>query len=125
MPEEKKAEKDWPHDFTPRTSTIRGRRYIDSLFKSGKRISGKYLVLIYRNSCDGETRYSVFIPRRLGNPVRRNRARRAIREHLRIMSHPVVCGKDIIILCRKPVSEETVRKAKEELGQILNRLATN
>jgi len=107
----------------PAAGSVRGRRTIDNLFRSGKRLNGKYVTLIYNDRPDGSTRYSIFVPLRLGGPIRRNRARRVLHEYIRTNPHPAVIGKEIIILCKKPVNDESLKKAGEEIGRLLSRLA--
>jgi len=107
----------------PAAGSVRGRRAIDNLFRSGKRLNGKFVTLIFNDRPDGSARYSIFVPLRLGGPTRRNRARRVLREYIRTNSHPAVVGKEIIILCKQPVNDENLKKAGEELGRLLGRLA--
>jgi ribonuclease P protein component len=59
----------------------------------------------------------------LGNAALRNRARRVLKELIRTHPHPAMEGKDIIILYRQRIDLETMNKAGEELGRLLDRLA--
>jgi ribonuclease P protein component len=105
------------------SGSVRGRRTIDNLFRAGKRLNGKLITLIYNDLPAGNVRYSVFVPRRLGGPVRRNHVRRVLREFVRTHPHPALDGKEIIILCKQPLDSETLKKAGEELGRLLGSLA--
>ena len=103
--------------------TVRGRRNIDNLFRTGSRLSGRNATLIFREHPAGETRLSVFVPRRLGGSVLRNRARRVLREYARTNHYPALSGKEIIILCTQPVAGESLDKTKSEIGRLLESFA--
>lgn len=123
MPGGKKEERNSRFDGGGAPGRLRGRRDIDALFRGGKRLQGKRLVLIYRTSRDGSSRFSVFVPKRLGGAVRRNRARRVLREALRQNPHEAAAGREMIILCRRPVGEESIAEARKELFDLLDRLS--
>ncbi len=123
MPVGKKDENGSACKRAPEPGTVRGRRSVNTLFKSGRRLVGKQVTLIYRNLPDGNTRYSVFVPKRLGGSVRRNRARRVLREFIRTNQRPALTGKETIILCRQTINRSSIKEAKEELGRMLDRLA--
>lgn len=125
MPAEKRVEKNWRHKTSGLAQRLRGRRDIDALFRQGKRLQGKYLSILYRSDPDGETRYAVFVPKRMGVAVRRNRTRRVLRETLRVSGHPALEGKDIIILCRLKVDETFNTAARREMMELLDRLDRN
>ncbi|MFA6450760.1 MAG: ribonuclease P protein component [bacterium] len=120
---EKAASGSQPSKHGPPAESVRGRRAIDNLFRTGKRLNGKQITLIYNDRTDGSVRFSIFVPRRLGGPVRRNRARRVLREFIRTHPHPAMDGREIIILCKQPIDSVTLKKAGEELSRLLSRLA--
>jgi len=64
---------------------------IDHLIRKGKRISGKSIKLIWEES--DEFQWAVFIPKKYGVAVKRNRLKRLIREAVRtnrrLLTRPV------------------------------------
>lgn len=121
MPEGKKDANACPCDMAP-IERLSGRNDIDSIFRNGRRLKGRNLTVLYRPREDERARCAVFVPKRLGGAVRRNRARRVLRESVRQEPHPALRGKDLIILCRKPVTEKYLEGAKKELRVMLDRL---
>lgn len=123
MPGAPKGENAFRSEPLKPLGAIRGKHRIDALFRSGRRIAGRRLALFFRDSADGITRCSVFVPRRLGGPAARNRARRALREYVRTHPHPALEGKETIILCKQSVDRESLNKARAEIGKLLDRMA--
>jgi len=122
MPDEKKDANGSP--YKSRTiHAIRGRRAIDDLFRSGRRLNGKHVTLVVGDAKGEESRLSVFVPRKLGNPVKRNRVRRVLREFIRTHPNPLMNGKKIIVLCKQPIDDKTLKETGEEIGRLLGRLA--
>lgn len=124
MPAEKKAEKDsqYRKEVDGKTVRRRGRHALHDLYKFGRRINGRYITIIFSYSEDDNSTYAIFVPRRLGNPVLRNKARRVFKELIRTQPHPGMKKKDIIILYKQKIDKETLNKAGEELGRLLCRL---
>ncbi len=108
----------------PRAS-ISARKDIDLIFKDGRRVTGRYVTLIFRTRPDSNSRISVFVPKRLGGSVRRNRMKRVLKEYVRTNPHAALEGKEVIILCRLPVNRETMVKVREEIGRLFEKLPGN
>ncbi len=122
MPDGKKDANGSPFKQRP-SHAMRGRRAIDDLFRSGRRFNGKYITLVVGDAPDGDSRISIFVPKKLGNPVRRNRARRVLREFIRTHPNPLMNGKEIIVLCKQPIDDDTLKNTGEEMGRLISRLA--
>lgn len=122
MPEGQREEKDSLSSSAAPAGRLRGRRDIDELFRTGKRLQGRRILIIYRDAPDGGSRYAVFVPKRLGTAVGRNRARRVLREALRTSRSPALAGRDTVVLCRHRVDEDFNSGARTELLELLDRL---
>jgi ribonuclease P protein component len=69
-----------------RDATLRSRQTIDKLFKEGVTYHGAQVICIVRRVETGERRVLYVASRRVGNAVRRNRAKRLMREAYRAVA---------------------------------------
>lgn len=66
----------------------------------GTSVANRRMVLFSRPNELGRTRFGVAAGKRLGNAVRRNRAKRLMREALRLSAPGVAPGHDILLIAR-------------------------
>ena len=62
---------------------LTSRKDIDSLFKEGVAYRGRHVLLLFRYVDQGQRRTMFVASRRVGNAVKRNRAKRLMRESYR------------------------------------------
>lgn len=77
--------------FFPYPASLRlkkGWEY-DTLFRTGSRLKGRLVRLLFVKAPDGKTRYAMAVGKKLGKAHRRNRGRRLLREAVRRL-HPWV-----------------------------------
>jgi ribonuclease P protein component len=80
---------------------LRRRAEFQKVFDSGQRIRGRFLTLLVATSSGSSTRLGVVASRKLGDAVRRNRAKRLIREIFRQSPQPdSSTGVDIVVIPR-------------------------
>lgn len=75
--------------FFPYPASLRlktGWEY-DTLFRTGSRLKGRLVRLLFVKAPDGTTRYAMAVGKKLGKAHRRNRGRRLLREAVRRL-HP-------------------------------------
>jgi len=73
----------------PYPATLRLRRgwEYDTLFRTGSRLKGRLVRLLFVKAPDGETRYAMAVGKKMGKAHLRNHGRRLLRESVRRL-HP-------------------------------------
>ena len=88
---------------------IRKKNDFSLLYKKGKSIGGKYVVLFFRSNNLTYNRKAILASKKVGNSVKRNRARRLIKESYRTLEDSFLKGYDIVIIARNTISQEGVK----------------
>ena len=81
----------------------------DRVYRFGKSQGSKYVVLFYRKNDLGYTRISYLASKKVGNSVKRNRARRLMREAFRLSGQTISEGYDLIFIARSSITETDMR----------------
>jgi ribonuclease P protein component len=94
-------------------------------FKRVRRLGKSYahplIVLIKHPNEEDISRFGVAAGRSIGNAVKRNRAKRRIREILRLRIPSISSGWDILLLARKPLNNATSAELQAALDRLLKR----
>lgn len=67
------------------------------------------------------SRFGVSAGRSLGSAVRRNRAKRLLREALRARLPNIHPGWDVVVIARNPMAEATYQQVQDALADVLRR----
>ncbi|MDR7554893.1 MAG: ribonuclease P protein component [Armatimonadota bacterium] len=87
--------------------------------RQGYRAVGRAGVAYVMPSPRGVTRVGVQVSRRLGPAVRRNRARRRVREALRRLAERLTAGVDVVIVPRPAALSMGFAALQQDLGDTL------
>lgn len=99
---------------------LRGERQFNAVYKKGKSVGDKYVVVFYKNNGKDHNRIGILASKKVGNAVERNRARRLMRESLRnIDLEPQ--GKDIIIIARNTIKKAKCQEVEKSLRKALKK----
>lgn len=105
----------------PRHGTIRSGREIARTVRAPHQRAGRLLVLhAYPRGDDGPARVAVIASRRVGGAVRRNRAKRLLREAVRHLA--LAPGTDIVLIARARCADRGLAEVHTELGELAARL---
>ncbi|OGK54695.1 ribonuclease P protein component [Candidatus Roizmanbacteria bacterium RIFCSPLOWO2_01_FULL_45_11] len=96
---------------------------IPDILKNGNRTQGKLVSIIVINVSSPErvSRFTVIVPYRLSKKaVKRNRARRLIREALRHNLNKVTNGYDIIVMAHILLTNEPIGRIETDIVSVLD-----
>jgi ribonuclease P protein component len=99
--------------LTSNTDFERVRRF-------GKSYAHPFIVLIVLPNELDRSRFAVSAGRSIGNAVKRNRAKRILRESIRPLIPSIAAGWDLVILARKPMSNAKF----EDISTVMTNLLT-
>ncbi|MDR1571646.1 MAG: ribonuclease P protein component [Clostridiales Family XIII bacterium] len=88
---------------------LRNKKDFSALYSKGRSSGGKYVVLFYRKNSLPYNRKAFLASKKIGNSVKRNRARRLMRESYRAFGESLPGGYDILFIARGPISGEGVK----------------
>ena len=101
---------------------LRRRAEFEKVFDSGQRIRGRFLTLLVATSQGSTTRLGVVASRKLGDAVRRNRAKRLIREIFRRSPQPdSLTGVDIVVIPRVELFGAAYASLEEDYRSVFAR----
>jgi ribonuclease P protein component len=99
---------------------LRNKRDFDRLFKRGKSVGGRYLVLFLVENGLGYNRHAFLASKKVGNSVERNRARRLIRESFRSFGGAMASGFDILFIARRTIIQAVAKQT--DVGRDMKKL---
>jgi ribonuclease P protein component len=88
---------------------LRNKKDFASLYKKGKSIGGRYVVIFYRKNGLSYTRRAFLASKKVGNSVKRNRARRLMKESYRAFEGTAPKGYDVLFIARASIAEKEVK----------------
>lgn len=88
-----------PHSFS-KAQRVRRRVEFQRVFDSGYRVSSRYFTLVFAPGSTPPARLGIVASRKLGDAVRRNRAKRLIREVFRHLDTPPAAV-DVVVIPRR------------------------
>ena len=104
-------------------------RDFDDVYRHGKSVSSRYLVLHWfprRDDAAGDPRLGLAVPRAVGAAVVRNRVKRLLREAWRELLPTVPAGHDYVLSARPGLAESAESRGHEwlvaEVAGVLERV---
>lgn len=102
---------------------LRKKEDFTRLFKKGKSVPSKYLVLVYINNALPEKRKAFLASKKVGNSVQRHRALRLMKEAYRLIEKEkdLAIGHDFLFIARNSILDAKCADVKKDLEAALKR----
>ena len=113
-----------PSERFTKARRVRRRREFQRVFDLSLRTKGRYFTLLIAPNTEGKTRLGIVASRKLGDAVRRNRAKRLIREVFRHNSElPAGNGIDVVVIPRRELFAAAYSSLESDFRMALKRCA--
>lgn len=110
-----------PAESLSRCGKLRIESEFQRLRVEGQPWSGRLVVIRVLANQHDEVRLGIVASKRLGNAVKRNRARRLIREAMRRLCPRLRPGWDVVVIARAPILAVSMPQVEIDLEHLLRR----
>lgn len=94
---------------------LRKKSDFTAIYNKGKSVGDRYVVVFYRRNGLPERRIAFLASKKVGNAVKRNRARRLMKESYRQISDNLAEGYDFIFIARNTIVEKKCADVKKSM----------
>jgi ribonuclease P protein component len=105
-----------------RRNRLSRSRDFDAVYRHGRSVSTRYLVLYWfpRDDDEREPRLGLAVPKAIGTAVVRNRVKRRLRELWRARLERITPGRDYVLIARPGLAEAAESRGFDWLGERLD-----
>lgn len=102
-------------------TVLREKKDFSNIYSKGKSLGSRYVVLFFIKNKLGYNRICVLASKKVGNSVKRNRARRLIKSAFSAFENRIEQGYDIIFIARKEIVDSKCIEVEKSIYGILKR----
>ncbi|MEE0691597.1 MAG: ribonuclease P protein component [Lachnospiraceae bacterium] len=106
-------------------NVLRKKSDFTAIYNKGKSVGDKYIVLFYKKNNLPYNRKAFLASKKVGNSVKRNRARRLMKESFRLTEFKIPQGYDFIFIARNTIVNAKCAEVKKSLESALRRTGVN
>ncbi|MDD4377138.1 MAG: ribonuclease P protein component [Eubacteriales bacterium] len=100
---------------------LRRKSDFSKIYNKGKSVGDRYIVIFYNKNNLPYNRIAFLASKKVGNSVKRNRARRLMKESYRITDKEFPPGYDFIIIARNTICNAKCADVKKSLESAMRR----
>jgi ribonuclease P protein component len=106
-----------------RSLRLRANTDIQRIRQKGRSVANPMLVLLQSRNAEDHTRFGFAVGKRIGGAVVRNKVKRRLREHLRLMwqAGQIRAGVDVLVIARDKASDASYATLSRALDDLLKR----
>ncbi|UCG38612.1 MAG: ribonuclease P protein component [bacterium] len=93
---------------------VRSRTDFLRVQRSGRKVRGRYLILLTTENNLPTPRFGITVSRKHGNAVERNRLKRQIREIQRLHRHSIMPGRDVVAVATRGARQASFGQLEAE-----------
>jgi ribonuclease P protein component len=110
-----------PSERFTKARRVRRRREFQRVFDLSCRTKARYFTVLMAPNSEGTSRLGIVASRKLVDAVRRNRAKRLIREFFRHISEPSGQGIDVVVIPRRELFDAAYSTLESDFRGALKR----
>jgi ribonuclease P protein component len=99
---------------------IKSSRDFDSIFRWGKRASSEHLLILFREA--KQTRFGFTVSKEIKGAVKRNRAKRRLKEIVRLSQDKMPSKREYVFLAKAGVESSHFASLENEFLELLKRI---
>ena len=100
---------------------LRRKDDFSSIYKKGRSVGERYIVLFYIKNDLPYNRTAFLASKKVGNSVKRNRAKRLMKESYRFIKDDIGSGYDIIFIARNSINGRKMDDVRRSMVNSLNK----
>ncbi|MDY6038527.1 MAG: ribonuclease P protein component [Eubacterium sp.] len=104
-----------------RPNVIRKKSDFNNIYNKGKSVGDKYIVLFWKKNHLSYNRTAFLASKKVGNSVKRNRARRLMKEAYRNIYDKIGVGYDLIFIARNSINDKKELDVEKSIYSALKR----
>lgn len=104
-----------------KNDVLRNDKDFSIIYSKGKSLGDRYLVLFYKKNNLPYNRRAFLASKKVGNSVKRNRAKRLIRESYKEIAPFISQGYDLIFIARNTIENKKLIDVYNSMNSVLKR----
>lgn len=119
--EEQEEERNLLHNIMLKKTVLRNKKDFSRIYSKGKSIGDRYVVLFFKKNNQDYSRTAFLASKKVGNSVKRNRARRLMKESIRLLDFKLPCGYDYIFIARNTINGRSYSDVSRSVKSAIKR----
>lgn len=122
--EEQEEERSLQHNIMLNKTILRNKKDFSRIYSKGISIGDRYIVLFFKKNNLDYYRKAFLASKKVGNSVKRNRARRLMKESVRLLEFDLPKGYDYIFIARNTIDGKSYSEVSRSIKSALKRSGT-